>query len=87
VVAALVTGVGTKQMALVWMDAGGIRLRRLPKTEQRFMHVIPGAKAQRVARQMIDAGRRFGITDGARDALREFAKPVPRTHGSPGVGP
>ena len=48
-----------------------IRLLRVPNDEARaYMTDLP-EKVKPAAKQMLAAGRRLGITDGAKDALKE----------------
>jgi hypothetical protein len=60
---------GPKYITLVWMDAAGIRLHKLPRRDERYM-TPTGYPVKKFARRLLQAGKRFGITKGARAALR-----------------
>ena len=68
---AVVVKEGHKWTHLVWIDYP-IRLRKVKKTEERYFKSIPDGNPERIARQMLEAGRgAFGITKGAEQALKE----------------
>lgn len=57
----------TRLHLAVIQDAGVVALD-VPMSEQRYCEALPG-RVDRAARRMLKAGRRLGITKGARDIL------------------
>jgi hypothetical protein len=66
---ALVITEGRKFITMIWMDAAGIRLHKVPNSEARYMEPSP-IQPTKFKRALLSAGRAFGITKGARAALR-----------------
>lgn len=66
---AMVDDTGRKWLKVLIMDAGGIRIQKQPRSEERFMSTLdyPLAKARKRFRA---AGRKFGITKSAKQLLR-----------------
>jgi len=60
---------GRKWLQVIQMDSSGIRVRKVPCSDERYMTPMdyPLAKAKKRFRL---AGRRFGITKGAKQLLR-----------------
>ena len=60
---------GRTKLTVIHMDAGGIKARRIPKSESRYMADLDYPRRKAV-RKFLSAGKRFGITKGARQLLR-----------------
>ena len=61
------------EIRLVTTYDTGVRIQRLPATERRYMVGMANCKPKRAARQMLSAGRRLGISQAAKNALRGVA--------------
>lgn len=66
---AIVGEPGRKWVYAVTFDSP-IRLLKLALEEQKYMHDIADHKVSKAAKKMLSAGKRLGITDGAKDFLR-----------------
>ena len=64
---------GHKFIHLILMDSAGIRIRKVPVAEGRFIKVLD-YPLQRAALVFRKAGGNFGITDGAKQALRDIRR-------------
>ena len=60
---------GRKYHKLIVMNSTGIRIRRLPLAEEKYMTILDSSE-KKAAKQFRAAGRRFGITLAAKRALR-----------------
>lgn len=72
-VIAVVSPPGRKWLHVAFIDVP-VRLRRVPLSDRRYMTPIHYPLAD-ACRKMIDAGRRLGITKGAKTFLQGFAYP------------
>ena len=61
------------EIRLVSVYDTGVRIQRLPATERRYMVGLGDYRPKRVARGMLRAGRRLGISQAAKNALRGVA--------------
>jgi len=59
---------GTKYLQIILMDSRGLRIRKVAKTEGRYITPLE-YPVKRAVRKFKSAGRRFGITKSARRAL------------------
>ena len=61
---------GRKLLSIVPMDSGGIKVRKAPLREERYLSDVeyPVGKAKR---RFLAAGRRFGISKGAKALIKE----------------
>jgi len=60
---------GRKWLSLLTMDSGGLTVKRVPKSERRYMTDID-YKIGLAKRKFRSAGRKFGITKAARKFLK-----------------
>lgn len=60
---------GPKFHTLIMMDAAGLTLTRVPKAEARWFREMQ-YPIKRAVKKFRAAGRRFGMTKGARQVLR-----------------
>lgn len=63
---------GRKLIAVIAMDSSGIRIRKVPMSEGRYMKPI-AYPLRRARNAFLRAGRRFGITDSARAVIKGVA--------------
>lgn len=70
--AALLLAEGRKYLQVMTLDSSGIRIRKVLKGEAEHMQYVPRNVAK-VAKHYRAAGKRFGITDSAKRALRGAA--------------
>ena len=74
---ALIGEAGRKYLPVTFMEDNGLRLHKLPITDERHFHELPGTEYRRsvgyVARRLLDFGRETGrsITGGARELLTQ----------------
>lgn len=63
---------GRKLLSMVAMDAAGLRVRKVPLSDERYISPLdyPVAKARR---RFLAAGKRFGISKGAKALIKEVA--------------
>ena len=61
------------EIRLVTTYDTGVRIQRLPRTEARHMTDLRDYRPKRVARELLRAGRRLGISQAAKNALRGVA--------------
>jgi len=75
--AGLLTKVGRRHLHVVLITEGGVRLVKLPLDERERMKPLERNgkpyPAARAARELRRAGKRWGISQEARSALREVA--------------
>lgn len=64
----LVVSDGTKYMGVIWPDSSGIRINKLEKKTARYS--IIEYNLNKAKKQLRRCGRAFGITKGARMALK-----------------
>lgn len=72
---AIVGRPGRKYLPAVLMDAGGLRVHKLPLAEDRYMTDLDYS-LRAAARKYLKAGRLFGITKAAK-ALLKAATTIP----------
>ncbi len=60
---------GRKWIRVILMDSGGISVKKVPKTEERFMSPLDYS-LNKAKVKFRDSGRRFGITRAAKLLLR-----------------
>ena len=69
---------GRKWIKAVVYDCGNIHLTKFEKAAERGFEIPPGKEHKyrlgRVCRQLLENGRKFGITDGAKEFLKEAMK-------------
>jgi len=67
----LLVKTGNKWAQVMFMDAAGIRIKRVPVADiERYMWELECYPLQRAVRRFRAAGKRFGITGGAKQALK-----------------
>lgn len=77
--ALLVFKIGRQYLHAVTMDPN-VRLVQLPLDERRYLQPLlykgKPYPVRRAVRRFLEAGRALGITDGARDALKELREQI-----------
>lgn len=67
---ALVVAEGPKFLAVIWPDSAGMRIRKIRKSPGLRITELPDYPVARAKKIMRKCGRNFGITKGAKKALR-----------------